>query len=494
MKDRREDEGNHLYRILENTAARPVCRTFQPHALWCIMSEAALRETLERERKARKVAEEMLEQKSRKLLLLNQQLSKSAKQLQKREAKIRAIVESVAEAIITTRTTGEITAGNQAAQQIIGHPLQKLVGMNIANILPDLFPATNTAKPAQQEMIRNQISQLAGTKMETICNDEGNFQIPVEVSIREIKDSSNNAYTWVIQDISKRKENEQYLKMLNERLMDASRQAGIAEIANSVLHNVGNVLNSVNTSSGIITTQLRHSKLSGLVKAVDLIREQGDDLPDFFARNPRGKQLPVYLEKLSALLAEEHSQIQQEVETLVKNINHIKKIVTSQQSYAGNTGIVEEVDPIALLEDAIQMNASSIDQYRINIKRTYLFKGRIYSDKHKLMQILVNILRNAKEALIEAKTQAPEIEIILEPSSDKRITFQIQDNGVGIPHENLMKIFTHGFTTKKNGHGFGLHSCALAAREMGGTLDVDSKGPGQGAMFTLQIPIHAKEK
>ncbi len=458
------------------------------------MNEAAFMKFVERERKARKVAEEMLEQKSRTMYMLNQMLSESANTLQKREAKIRAIVESVAEAIVTTNKSGKITAGNRAAKGIIGHRLKTLIDMNISTILPELFVVSETGEPAAENEIEEAIVKLAGNQIETFCKQNTNERIPVQVSLREISGTNGNAYTWVIQDISKRKENEKNLKMLNERLVDASRQAGIAEIANSVLHNVGNVLNSVNTSSGIITSKLKRSKLSGLIKVVDLMQENADDLPGFFSDGGRGKQLPAYLEKLSAVLAEEHNEIQNEVEALVKNINHIKQIITSQQSYAGNTGLIEEVDPTSLLEDALHMNASSIDQYHIRIERNYKYDKIIHTDKHKLMQILVNIIRNAKDALIEAKIEKPQIAIRLERAADKDITFHIGDNGIGIPRENLTKIFTHGFTTKKNGHGFGLHSCALAAKEMGGSLKVDSEGIGHGATFILQIPIEGEER
>ena len=63
------------------------------------------------------------------------------------------------------------------------------------------------------------------------------------------------------------------------------------------------------------------------------------------------------------------------------------------------------------------------------------------------------------------------------------------DNGIGIPADNLTRIFGHGFTTRKEGHGFGLHSGALAAKELGGALTVESDGPGKGATFTLEFPI-----
>jgi signal transduction histidine kinase len=74
-------------------------------------------------------------------------------------------------------------------------------------------------------------------------------------------------------------------------------------------------------------------------------------------------------------------------------------------------------------------------------------------------------------------------------SGEGRVRVSVIDNGVGIPAENLTRIFNQGFTTRKDGHGFGLHSGALAARELGGSLHVHSDGAGQGASFTLELPL-----
>ena len=121
-------------------------------------------------------------------------------------------------------------------------------------------------------------------------------------------------------------------------------------------------------------------------------------------------------------------------------------------------------------------------------------------DKHKVLQILVNLISNAKYALSDsdAKERQLTIAISRQPSrassDDGFAEVSITDNGIGIARENLIRIFGHGFTTKKNGHGFGLHSGALAAKEMGGSLSVQSAGPGKGATFTLSLPLNLKPR
>jgi C4-dicarboxylate-specific signal transduction histidine kinase len=107
--------------------------------------------------------------------------------------------------------------------------------------------------------------------------------------------------------------------------------------------------------------------------------------------------------------------------------------------------------------------------------------------KHKVLQILVNLLRNAKHACDDSgkATKQVTVRVVAEHG---RVRISVTDNGIGIPAENLTQIFAHGFTTRKNGHGFGLHSGALVARELGGSLTALSDGPGRGATFVLDLP------
>ena len=84
------------------------------------------------------------------------------------------------------------------------------------------------------------------------------------------------------------------------------------------------------------------------------------------------------------------------------------------------------------------------------------------------------------------------ITVRAQPNGAGLAIISVADNGIGIPAENLTRIFAHGFTTRKHGHGFGLHSSALAASEMGGALRVQSDGHGCGATFTIELPLSPK--
>jgi signal transduction histidine kinase len=232
-----------------------------------------------------------------------------------------------------------------------------------------------------------------------------------------------------------------------------------------------------------------------LARVVDLLDQHATDLSAFFDSDPKGKQLPVFLNLLSKNLAEERTEIASELEQLTAKVEHIKTIVVTQQSYAGVSGVLEDVDLRTMLDDAIKFNATSFERHHIKIVRKYASLPKVRLDKQKVLQILVNLLKNAREAFHDCPNDKNRQVIVRTMVTDKqRLQIRIIDNAVGIPAEDLTRIFSHGFTTKTSGHGFGLHSCANAAKEMKGTLSVHSEGRGRGATFILELPFEPLEK
>jgi signal transduction histidine kinase len=276
---------------------------------------------------------------------------------------------------------------------------------------------------------------------------------------------------------------------LQGELRTASRQAGMAEVATSVLHNVGNVLNSVNVSASLVTDTLRRSKAAGLGRVVGLLQEHEHDIAHFIGEDERGRQLPAYLAGLSKHLLADQGESLQELESLRRNIEHIKEIVAMQQSYARLAGVSETVVPAELVEECLRISTGDFGQHGIAIVRDFGEVPAISVDKHKVLQILVNLLRNARHACEKGAASGHRVMVSIACARDG-ICISVRDNGVGIAADNMTRIFSYGFTTKQEGHGFGLHSSALAAREMGGSLQASSEGPGLGATFTLQLPLN----
>jgi len=262
----------------------------------------------------------------------------------------------------------------------------------------------------------------------------------------------------------------------------------MSEVASSVLHNVGNVLNSVNISNSLITEKLRHSKVANLVTAVALMQAHATDLGAFLTQDPKGCQLPGYFASLAKHLDEEQKEILDELKSLGANIDHIKEIVAMQQNYAMVAGVRESLPVVNLVEDALRLNAGAMERHNVHVIREYSELPPILVDKHKVLQILVNLMRNAKYALDDKGHADKRLILRISSGTTKTVRISVIDNGIGIPAANLTRIFEHGFTTRKEGHGFGLHNGALAAKELGGSLMVHSDGPGTGAAFTLELP------
>lgn len=272
-------------------------------------------------------------------------------------------------------------------------------------------------------------------------------------------------------------------------LIDAARMAGMAEIATNVLHNVGNVLNSVNVSAEVITRKLSTSKTLGLGRAVKLMNDHAEDLGQFITLDEKGKLLPSYLNQLVNSIAAEQSAIVEELRLLTKSIDHIKDVVSTQQAYAGAARLVEPLKVIDLFEDALRMNSGALSRHHVTVTKDYQDAPTIIGDKHRLLLILINLISNAKYAMSMVTEHQREMTLSVSVIDNSMLRFSVRDRGEGITSENLSRIFNHGFTTRKEGHGFGLHSCALAAVEMNGHLNAQSDGPGQGAIFTLEIPL-----
>jgi signal transduction histidine kinase/sugar lactone lactonase YvrE len=289
-------------------------------------------------------------------------------------------------------------------------------------------------------------------------------------------------------EIEERKQAERQVEQAQHKLMEASRLAGMAEVATGVLHNVGNVLNSVNISTSVVTDRVRGLKVPTVARVAQLLKDHRAELGAFLASDPRGRQLPSFLDDLSHQLARDQAVALEELDSLHKHVDHIKQIVATQLSHAKSGGVTTSEDLIELAEESLRMNEPALRAREVSVRRE--FPGRLPKmivDRHQVLQILVNLIRNAAHACADSG-RADKLIVVRIVHREHLVAISVADNGVGIPPENLDRIFSHGFTTRTDGHGFGLHSGALAAKEMGGALRVTSEGPGRGAEFVLELP------
>ncbi len=352
----------------------------------------------------------------------------------------------------------------------------------------DLFTEDH-ARPAfedEQEIIRTGNPMIGKADREVTRDGRESWSLTSKMPLRDEAGEIIGTFG-ISKDITAIKLAEAELERTHKEYVQASRLAGMAEVATSVLHNVGNVLNSINIAASLVEDRVKNSRVVDVRRLAKLLAEHSEDLAVFLTSDPKGRMVPDFLSQLAEKLDSEQAEVRQEIRSLRSNVEHVKEIIAMQQSYARVAGVFEDIDVAALLEDALRMNAGALARHEVKVVRDYSVLPPICTDKHKLMQILVNLVSNAKYACDESERSDKQV-TLRTTNGAGWVRISVIDNGVGIPKDNLMRIFNHGFTTRKDGHGFGLHSSALAAKELGGSLTVSSDGPGRGAVFTLELP------
>jgi PAS domain S-box-containing protein len=339
----------------------------------------------------------------------------------------------------------------------------------------------------EQRIIRTGQPMIGKLENETWPNGTVTWVLTSKLPLRDEQGEIIGTFG-ISKDVTKEKETEFALERAQRDLVDSSRLAGMAEVATGVLHNVGNVLNSLNVSASVLAAGFKESKIENLGKITALLKDHAADLGAFMTEDPKGRKIPEYLESLARHSLAERDRLLTEAESLQRNVDHIKEIVAMQQSYATMVSIIEPLDPVTLMEDSLRMNLGALARHSVNVARDFKPTPQILAEKAKVLQILVNLIRNAKYAADDGGRDDKTVTLRIEPGDEGRVRLIVADNGVGIPAENLTRIFGHGFTTRVGGHGFGLHSSANAAREMKGSLTVHSDGLGTGAAFTLELP------
>ncbi len=375
-------------------------------------------------------------------------------------------------------------AVSAAKAKSLGKSVQEIVGKTDF----DFFPEAQAMSAFQDEQALMVTGKSVTDRLERTGEDAATSwwlvtKFPVRDRTRQVV-----GIFCISKDVTDTINHQRSLEATNQQLIEATRQAGMAEVATGVLHNVGNVLTSINVTANLLSDRFRDSKVASLSKVSALLKENSADLPAFFAKDPRAAKLVGYLENLAITLEKERDESINELATLLKSVSHVKDIIWMQQSYASVSGMVEPLQPPETIEDALKLSNNALQRHNVHVVREFGSTPAARAERHKVLQILVNLISNAKKAMDAKEPSQRKLIIRTEAGADETVVIKVIDNGIGIPAENLTKIFSHGFTTRKDGHGFGLHSSVLAAKQMGATLTGTSDGAGRGATFTLILP------
>ena len=412
--------------------------------------------------------------------------------LNKEQLILRTLIDSLPDGIYAKDAEGRKTMSNPSDVRNIGCKCEADV---LGKTDYDLFPRELAEHYVadDQAVLKKGVPVLWREEYVPRENGEKRWIITTKLPMRAA-DGSIIGLVGIGRDITPMKEAERKLDSIHKDLVRASRVAGMAEVATSVLHNVGNVLNSVNVAATVILDRLNKFKINRLSEIAKLMQDRKNDLPNFLTTDPRGMQIADFLTLLAKNLEEERTALRSEVDQLGLKIDHIKQIVAMQQNYAKVAGLVEKTPMVDIIEDAINIHSGAYVRHEIKIVRQFEVSPIVFVDRHKVLQILGNLLSNAKYACDGSPKKEKLVTIHVQELPEKFVRLTIADNGMGISKENLDRIFGQGFTTRKEGHGFGLHSCAITAKEIGGTLTVHSDGLDQGAVFTLEIPLSQPEE
>ena len=412
------------------------------------------------------------------------------------EGRLRTIVDNEPECVMVVDRNGILLEINPSGLAMAEASAADVIGKSFYDLI----------RPQHRQRVREHQQQVADgaggiVEFEFVGLRGGCRPVWMETHSVPLRDEAGNVVSVlsVARDVAARKQAEEEREMLQRQLVDASRVAGMAEIATGVLHNVGNVLTSVNVSASLLAERLEAADTSGLTKAAQLVSEHTGDLQRYINEDEVGRQIPQFISIAAQCLDESHQAMASELAQLNRGIEHIKEIVRSQQSHAKGSSVALPVRPDELMEQAVRVDLVSLERFHIELVRRFEDLPQVPLDKHKILQILVNLITNARQAITERDVVQPgngTRTITLGLSYDKsagQMKFEVEDSGMGIAAQNMSRIFRHGFTTREEGHGFGLHSAANAAAEMHGTLTAHSDGIGHGARFTLEVPVQLAE-
>lgn len=421
---------------------------------------------------------------------LEDRVAQRTVELERSETRMRAIFESMGEGILTLNASGYVVSMNPAAERIFGVQSLAMKGVHSALLLADSH-TNHLCNLEFNDESKNSVFQVSSglTPAEYQGQRFDGREFPMEMMVTAMQLGEETLRVCILRDITRRKEIESRLAAVQQQLVDAAHKSGMAEIAIGVLHNVGNILNSVMLSGEEIARMAKNSKVTGLNKANELMRSNVQDLGNFFTNNEKGKMLPQYYEKIGVALTEETQLIGSEASKLNEKLAMIKDVIATQQAYARAEVYVENVNVVAVIEDALRVQETLLRKAGVSVVRNFQDIPSCSLHKSKFLQVLTNLIQNAKEATSENDklNRIQEIVIATGQLESGDVFVSVSDNGCGIAAENLQRIFNHGFTTKQNGHGFGLHTSALAMTEMGGALRTHSDGLGHGSTFKLTV-------
>ncbi|WP_428261740.1 sensor histidine kinase [Haliangium sp.] len=416
------------------------------------------------------------------------ELADALLETEKNERQLESVLESTTAAICSLDMDLELLAFNSSFAALIGGESPLAVGDRLSKFKADprvarwLSEVDEVLSGGGSRRIEDDPEAAKGRRRETVIH-------PIVLDGGRII-----GVTLFSEDIEDRKQAEEERRRLHQELVQVSREAGMASVASEVLHTVGNVLNSVGVSAAMMNTQVERLRSANLEQVVALLDEHIDDLESFLNEDPRGSRMLELLRALANHFVEQERQLNEEGAALKEGVDQLTKVLRAQQAFARQVGVIQTCTVEELIDMAMSLQSPSWAQRGIAIERDLKPVPQLRTDRHRVLEILLNLIGNARHALRDCDRPDKRLLLRAEPAGEERVRIVVEDNGVGVDPEVAPKLFQLGFTTKPEGNGLGLHAGANAARLLGGTLSFESDGVGKGARFTLELPVEAPKE
>src|SRR5581483_5355633 len=311
-------------------------------------------EEMERNRKRVDRANKLMQEE---LTQMTGDLERLVEELRVRNVHFQVALDNMSKGLCLLDTDGRLVVANERFVDIYGLTAgAALAGCSMPEVL-----SRCAVLECPQEYLALASARVPGTLQQTLSDGR--------IILVAHKPLPSGGSVDTFDDVTERRKADADLAAAHKQLLDISRQAGMAEVATGVLHNVGNVLNSVNVSANLLAEYVGKSKGAELARVTAVLREHEVDLGNFVTNHPQGKHLVGYLESLEQHLRTERQAAAGELAHLQKKIDHIKDIVTMQQSFAIVAGVQEQIAVTDLVEDSVRLSATALSRHRIEIQR-----------------------------------------------------------------------------------------------------------------------------
>ena len=316
----------------------------------------------------------------------------------------------------------------------------------------------------------------------------GQYTLPMEAVVRLFEEDGSKRMVILVREYRPKDSDLFSHPDMEQGVRRLAYQAAVGEVATGVLHNIGNLLNSVNIGTQHLFEIVDDTKIPKLLRANELFKKNFHCIQDYVNNDPGGKHLLSFYENVSEFLAQDQNMIKEELLELKKYMALIKDLIETQQDYARRgKGRAKLLLP-KLIDRALRVENAALKKDHITVLKDYKDDGLIFARTSKVLHIFLNLFKNARESMVARDAKDRNLFVSVSRAEDHSLEVRVRDNGVGIAPEHLTSLFDYGFSTKQDGHGFGMFSCLQSMEELGGSIEAFSDGPSRGAEFKLVFP------